>query len=92
MVSRYGPENGRLIAFGDALHSPIQVDHPEWSCVYDHDRARSVEHRHQLVAELEEPTQSVLASTSPTWCSGRSAGMATAPSRRTCPTGRARRC
>jgi glyoxylase-like metal-dependent hydrolase (beta-lactamase superfamily II) len=45
----------RLIAFGDALHSPIQVDHPEWSCVYDHDRARSVEHRHQLVAELEEP-------------------------------------
>jgi glyoxylase-like metal-dependent hydrolase (beta-lactamase superfamily II) len=45
----------RLIAFGDALHSPIQVDHPEWSCVYDHDRARSAEHRRRLVAELEEP-------------------------------------
>lgn len=45
----------RLIAFGDALHSPIQVDHPEWSYVYDHDPVRSAEHRQQLVAELEEP-------------------------------------
>ncbi|MGW0435906.1 MBL fold metallo-hydrolase [Micromonospora sp. NPDC003197] len=45
----------RLIAFGDALHSPIQVDHPEWSCVYDHDRPQSAEHRNHLVAELEEP-------------------------------------
>ncbi|WP_406313047.1 MBL fold metallo-hydrolase [Streptosporangium sp. NBC_01639] len=45
----------RLIAFGDALHSPIQVDHPEWGCVYDDDRARSAEHRRHLVAELEEP-------------------------------------
>jgi glyoxylase-like metal-dependent hydrolase (beta-lactamase superfamily II) len=45
----------RLIAFGDALHAPIQVDHPEWSCVYDHDRARSADHRRRLVAELEEP-------------------------------------
>jgi glyoxylase-like metal-dependent hydrolase (beta-lactamase superfamily II) len=45
----------RLIAFGDALHSPIQVDHPEWSCVYDHDPVRAAEHRHRLVAELEEP-------------------------------------
>ncbi|MEU4547467.1 hypothetical protein [Nonomuraea dietziae] len=44
-----------VIAFGDALHSPIQVDHPEWSCVYDHDRAGSADHRHRLVAELEEP-------------------------------------
>ncbi|MEV4754449.1 MBL fold metallo-hydrolase [Micromonospora sp. NPDC049559] len=45
----------RMIAFGDALHSPIQVDHPEWSCVYDHDRVRSADHRRQLVAELAEP-------------------------------------
>ncbi|MFF0495337.1 MBL fold metallo-hydrolase [Nocardia aobensis] len=45
----------RLIAFGDALHSPIQVDHPEWSCVYDHDRIRATEHRRRLLAELEEP-------------------------------------
>lgn len=45
----------RLIAFGDALHTPIQVDHPEWSCVYDHDPLRSARHRRRLVAELEEP-------------------------------------
>lgn len=45
----------RLIAFGDALHSPIQVDHPEWSAAVDHDAVRSAEHRRRLVAELEEP-------------------------------------
>ncbi|MFC0598456.1 MBL fold metallo-hydrolase [Streptomyces palmae] len=45
----------RLIAFGDSLHSPVQVDHPEWSCVYDHDPARSAEHRRRLIAELEQP-------------------------------------
>jgi glyoxylase-like metal-dependent hydrolase (beta-lactamase superfamily II) len=45
----------RLIAFGDALHSPIQVDHPDWSCVYDHDPAQAARHRHQLLAELAEP-------------------------------------
>lgn len=45
----------RLIAFGDALHSPIQVDHPEWSCVYDHDRSGSADHRQQLISELQAP-------------------------------------
>ncbi|GAA2734556.1 MBL fold metallo-hydrolase [Streptomyces nogalater] len=45
----------RLIAFGDSLHSPIQADHPEWSCVYDQDPARAADHRRRLVAELAEP-------------------------------------
>ncbi|MFJ8644870.1 MBL fold metallo-hydrolase [Streptomyces sp. NPDC093546] len=45
----------RLIAFGDALHSPIQVDHPEWSATFDGDPVRSAAHRHRLVAELERP-------------------------------------
>ncbi|MEU9123168.1 MBL fold metallo-hydrolase [Streptomyces sp. NPDC048506] len=45
----------RLIAFGDALHSPIQVDHPEWSAAPDHDSARSADFRRRLVAELQEP-------------------------------------
>ncbi|RII19744.1 putative quorum-quenching lactonase YtnP [Streptomyces sp. YIM 130001] len=45
----------RLIAFGDALHSPIQIDHPEWSASPDHDPAGSAEHRRRLVAELAEP-------------------------------------
>ncbi|MFH9800351.1 MBL fold metallo-hydrolase [Streptomyces virginiae] len=45
----------RLIAFGDALHSPIQVDRPEWSSGFDHDRALTADHRRRLVAELAEP-------------------------------------
>ncbi|MEV6955586.1 MBL fold metallo-hydrolase [Streptomyces sp. NPDC051183] len=45
----------RLIAFGDALHAPIQIDHPEWSSAFDHDRVRTAEHRRRLVAEMAEP-------------------------------------
>ncbi|MFD9408698.1 MBL fold metallo-hydrolase [Streptomyces sp. NPDC059989] len=45
----------RLIAFGDAMHSPIQVDHPDWSSTFDHDLAQTADHRHRLVAELAEP-------------------------------------
>ncbi|OKK22916.1 metallo-beta-lactamase [Streptomyces sp. CB00455] len=45
----------RLIAFGDAVHSPIQIDHPEWSSAFDHDPARTAAHRRRLVAELAEP-------------------------------------
>ncbi|NUR87129.1 MAG: MBL fold metallo-hydrolase [Nonomuraea sp.] len=45
----------RLIAFGDALHSAVQVTHPEWSCGIDHDPAESAEHRHRLVEELSRP-------------------------------------
>ncbi|MFF1397735.1 hypothetical protein ACFVZD_28465 [Streptomyces sp. NPDC058287] len=44
-----------LIAFGDALHSPIQVDHPEWPSTFDHDPVRSADRRRRLVAELEDP-------------------------------------
>ena len=45
----------RLIAFGDSMHSPVQVDHPDWSCVYHHDPAHSADHRRRLVAESAEP-------------------------------------
>ncbi|GAA0587997.1 MBL fold metallo-hydrolase [Streptomyces crystallinus] len=45
----------RLIAFGDAVHSPIQIDHPDWSSGFDHDGDRTAEHRRRLVAELAEP-------------------------------------
>lgn len=45
----------RVIAFGDALHSPIQVAHPEWSAVNDHDRELAVACRRALVAELAHP-------------------------------------
>ncbi|MEU6866440.1 MBL fold metallo-hydrolase [Streptomyces sp. NPDC046876] len=45
----------RLIAFGDAMHSPVQADHPEWSSGFDHDQAATADHRPRLVAELAEP-------------------------------------
>lgn len=45
----------RLVAFGDALHSPIQVAHPQWSAVPDHDPAAAADARRRLVADLAEP-------------------------------------
>ncbi|MEH6377357.1 MBL fold metallo-hydrolase [Streptomyces sp. KLMMK] len=45
----------RLIAFGDALHSPVQIAHPEWSAVVDHDARQSADHRRRLVEEMTEP-------------------------------------
>lgn len=45
----------RLIAFGDALHAPVQVGRPEWSCGIDHDPAESAVHRRRLVEELSRP-------------------------------------
>ncbi|MFE5871233.1 MBL fold metallo-hydrolase [Streptomyces roseifaciens] len=45
----------RLIAFGDALHSPLQIAHPEWSAVVDHDARQSADHRRRLVEEMAEP-------------------------------------
>jgi glyoxylase-like metal-dependent hydrolase (beta-lactamase superfamily II) len=45
----------RLIAFGDAMHAPVQVTHPEWSCGIDHDPAESGEQRRRLVEEVSRP-------------------------------------
>ncbi|MDI2131146.1 MBL fold metallo-hydrolase [Yinghuangia seranimata] len=45
----------RLIAFGDALISPIQVEHPHWSSSFDHDPATLAAHRHRLIAQLAAP-------------------------------------
>ncbi|MBD2897587.1 hypothetical protein amrb99_65510 [Actinomadura sp. RB99] len=45
----------RLLAFGDALHSPVQVDHPEISAVVDHDPELSADVRRSLIAELADP-------------------------------------
>ncbi|MFF4157528.1 MBL fold metallo-hydrolase [Streptomyces sp. NPDC001678] len=45
----------RLIAFGDTMHTPVQVSHPEWSAAVDHDAERSAIHRRRLVEELSEP-------------------------------------
>jgi glyoxylase-like metal-dependent hydrolase (beta-lactamase superfamily II) len=45
----------RVIAFGDAFHSAIQVEHPEWWAAPDHDRGRSTSFRRALVDELAAP-------------------------------------
>ncbi|MFJ5266242.1 MBL fold metallo-hydrolase [Streptomyces sp. NPDC088387] len=45
----------RLLAFGDALLSPLQVSHPEWSAVVDEDPYQSERHRRRLITELLEP-------------------------------------
>jgi glyoxylase-like metal-dependent hydrolase (beta-lactamase superfamily II) len=45
----------RVIAFGDAFHSPIQMEHPEWWAAPDHDRGRSTVFRRTLVDELTTP-------------------------------------
>jgi len=53
----YVVESGgrRLIAFGDALHSPVQIAHPEWWAHPDHDRVRSTGQRRLLIDELSRP-------------------------------------
>ncbi|WP_173534867.1 MBL fold metallo-hydrolase [Streptomyces sp. CNQ-509] len=45
----------RLIAFGDALHSPVQIAHPAWSAASDHDPAQAAGFRRRLITELAEP-------------------------------------
>lgn len=45
----------RLIAFGDAMHSPIQVSHPEWAAAPDLDPVQASEHRRRLVDDLAKP-------------------------------------
>ncbi|MFH8484447.1 MBL fold metallo-hydrolase [Streptomyces longisporoflavus] len=57
VITPGGQDTGgqRLIAFGDALHSPVQISHPEWSAAPDHDSAQSAGFRRSLVTELQEP-------------------------------------
>ncbi|WP_326568871.1 MBL fold metallo-hydrolase [Amycolatopsis rhabdoformis] len=45
----------RLLAFGDAMHAPIQVTHPDWACGIDHDRVESEKSRRLLIEELSRP-------------------------------------
>ncbi|GAA3045242.1 hypothetical protein GCM10020000_26130 [Streptomyces olivoverticillatus] len=45
----------RLIAFGDAMHSPVQADRPEWPAAVDHDPEEAAVFRRRLVEEMSEP-------------------------------------
>ncbi|WP_199930810.1 MBL fold metallo-hydrolase [Streptomyces sp. CB02923] len=42
----------QVVAFGDAMHSPAQVQHPDWEVVLDHDRHGAERSRRQLVEHL----------------------------------------
>ncbi len=44
----------RVVAFGDAMHSPAQVPHPDWEVVLDHDRAEAERSRRRLVEFLAQ--------------------------------------
>ncbi|MGW7538585.1 MBL fold metallo-hydrolase [Amycolatopsis sp. NPDC054798] len=43
-----------IVAFGDAMHSPVQVEHPDWEVVLDADRAAAERSRRRLVEYLAE--------------------------------------
>lgn len=45
----------RVLAFGDAFHSPIQIPHPRWGNTFDYDHAQSTSLREGLIFELAEP-------------------------------------
>ncbi|MGW6703738.1 MBL fold metallo-hydrolase [Streptomyces sp. NPDC054956] len=45
----------RLIVFGDVLHSPLQVAHPEWRVASDTDPAGAVRSRRRVLEELGRP-------------------------------------
>ncbi|MDD7833873.1 MBL fold metallo-hydrolase [Paenarthrobacter sp. AB444] len=45
----------RVIAFGDAFHSPIQITHPLWENTFDFDHQQATTLRHRLVLELAKP-------------------------------------
>jgi glyoxylase-like metal-dependent hydrolase (beta-lactamase superfamily II) len=45
----------RVIAFGDAFHTPLQITHPLWENTFDHDHQQATSLRHRLVLELAEP-------------------------------------
>ncbi|WP_051951130.1 MBL fold metallo-hydrolase [Actinacidiphila yeochonensis] len=44
----------RIVAFGDAMHSPVQVEHPDWDVVLDQDRAEAERSRRRLVELLSQ--------------------------------------
>ena len=46
---------GRVVAFGDAFHSPVQLAHPEWGSLPDTDTDGVLKARARLVGEMERP-------------------------------------
>ena len=45
----------KVIAFGDAFHTPIKITHPLWQNTFDHDHQQSTSLRRSLIDELAQP-------------------------------------
>ena len=45
----------RVIAFGDAFHSPLQITRPLWENTFDFDHQKSTSLRTSLLTELANP-------------------------------------
>jgi glyoxylase-like metal-dependent hydrolase (beta-lactamase superfamily II) len=45
----------RVVAFGDAFHSPVQISHPLWENTCDHDHKQATTLRLDLVHDLAQP-------------------------------------
>jgi glyoxylase-like metal-dependent hydrolase (beta-lactamase superfamily II) len=46
----------RLIILGDALHSPVELDHPDWASSLDDDSQQTEQTRRSLLHELAVPS------------------------------------
>ncbi|MGV9616822.1 MBL fold metallo-hydrolase [Nocardia xishanensis] len=44
----------RMVVLGDALHTPVQVRHPEWPSASDYAPAEAAHHRTQLINQLAD--------------------------------------
>ncbi|MGY1440044.1 MBL fold metallo-hydrolase [Streptomyces reniochalinae] len=42
----------QVVAFGDAMHSPVQAEHPDWEVLLDNDRKEAERSRRRLVEHL----------------------------------------
>jgi glyoxylase-like metal-dependent hydrolase (beta-lactamase superfamily II) len=47
--------NARLLAFGDAMHSAIQITHPDWTAVREPDPESSRRSRRWVISQLGRP-------------------------------------
>jgi glyoxylase-like metal-dependent hydrolase (beta-lactamase superfamily II) len=45
----------RLVVFGDAFHTPVQITHPDWVSVADSDTDDVIRARRRLLGELHRP-------------------------------------
>ncbi|MBR8640517.1 MBL fold metallo-hydrolase [Streptomyces tuirus] len=45
----------RIIAFGDAFHTPAQISKPHWCAANDHDPEAGAQERRRLIQELTQP-------------------------------------